>query len=86
MPDHEPTTVFDTTEFGTAGASRPADNDVADRRTRAARIRSRSLELIDALGPDHPLVAEALARADALDGGVTSPATLDLRSEADLSG
>lgn len=52
-----------------AGAGRAADatETLADRRARAARIRERSRELIEALGADHPLVAEALARADALD-------------------
>ncbi|MFN3217029.1 MAG: hypothetical protein ACE367_11085 [Acidimicrobiales bacterium] len=52
-----------------AGVDRAAGatETLADRRARAARIRERSLELIEALGADHPLVVEALARADALD-------------------
>ena len=71
--------------------------DVADRRARAARIRQRSRELIEALGADHPLVAEALARADELDAdpgdaagtdapGAThrgEPGSIDLRSSAE---
>ena len=52
-----------------------AHDDAAGRRARAARIRRRSGELVDALGADHPLVAEALARADALE------ADLPARSE-----
>jgi hypothetical protein len=52
---------------GDAGGAADATETLADRRARAARIRERSLELIEALGADHPLVAEALARADALD-------------------
>ena len=80
-------------------ATDDATHDVADRRARAARIRRRSLELIETLGADHPLVAEALARADALETDPDSAAghdpsagtdrgaagTIDLRSSADTA-
>jgi hypothetical protein len=65
MPDKDPATMFDATggaaaeahaDDDPAGADRAADatETVADRRARAARIRERSLELIEALGADHP--------------------------------
>lgn len=66
MGDHDPSTTF-----GAAGDRRTdVDEAVGDRRARAARIRQRSMELIEALGADHPLVAEALARADALEADI----------------
>jgi len=53
--------------------------DAGERRARAGRIRQRALELIDALGADHPLVSEALARADALDAEADAPGEIRLR-------
>ena len=46
---------------------------------RAARIRERSQELIEALGADHPLVAEALVRAEALEREAARPGEIHLR-------
>ena len=46
---------------------------------RAARIRDRSRELIETLGPDHPLVAQALRRAEALERKAIHPNAIDLR-------
>ncbi len=46
---------------------------------RAARIRARSQELIDTLGPEHPLVAQALRRAEALERKAIRPDAIDLR-------
>ena len=104
MPDKDPAAMFDAIDdpFARSLAAEDADaEDVADRQARAARIRQRSLELIEALGADHPLVAEALARADALDSATTEHRSsrvpvrgtadrsdadaIDLRSSADLS-
>ena len=90
MPEKDPAATFDATGDRAADVTEDlaadATEDLADRRARAARIRRRSLELIEALGADHPLVAEALARADALDGGTTErpePSELDARGAAD---
>jgi hypothetical protein len=63
MCDHDRSATVD--EAGDPQAD--TVEEVADRRVRAARIRQRSMELIEALGADHPLVTEALARADALE-------------------
>ena len=46
---------------------------------RAARIRERSRELIDTLGADHPLVDQALRRAEALERQAIHPDRVDLR-------
>ena len=46
---------------------------------RAARIRERSQELIDTLGADHPLVNQALRRAEALEHQALHPDRIDLR-------
>ena len=46
---------------------------------RAARIRARSQELVDTLGADHPLVAQALRRAEALERRAIHPDSIDLR-------
>ena len=46
---------------------------------RAARIRERSQELVEALGADHPLVAEALERAAALEHRARKPGEIRLR-------
>ena len=46
---------------------------------RAARIRARSQELIDELGADHPLVAQALQRAEALEREARAPGDIHLR-------
>ena len=46
---------------------------------RAARIRERSQELIDTLGADHPLVSQALRRAEALEHQALHPDRIDLR-------
>lgn len=109
MPEMDAPAVFDAvgeppTESHAEDERAARDDaieDVADRRARAARIRQRSLELIEALGADHPLVTEALARADALDRATTAHEStrvgahrapdgdgsdaVDLRSSADLS-
>lgn len=69
----QPATAHRSPEDRAAEAQPAGDGDadvtetLADRQARAARIRERSVELVEALGADHPLVAEALARADALD-------------------
>ena len=46
---------------------------------RAARIRERSQELIDTLGEEHPLVAQAVQRAEALERRAIHPDRIDLR-------
>ncbi|MEM7288619.1 MAG: hypothetical protein AAF480_19915 [Actinomycetota bacterium] len=46
---------------------------------RAARIRERSRELIETLGEEHPLVAQALRRAEALERRAIHPDRIDLR-------
>lgn len=46
---------------------------------RAARIRERSQELINTLGEDHPLVDQALRRAEALEHQAMHPDRIDLR-------
>lgn len=48
-------------------------------RARARRIRVRAQELVDALGAEHPLVREALERADALDRRAEAPGQIHLR-------
>lgn len=45
---------------------------------RAARIRERSQELVVALGADHPMVAEALERAAALEHQARKPGEIRL--------
>ena len=54
-------------------------SDADELRARAARIRERSEELVAALGPDHPLVAQALARAESLEREAANPRHIDLR-------
>ena len=46
---------------------------------RAARIRARSQELIDEPGVDHPLVAQAIERAEALERESSAPGEIHLR-------
>ena len=46
---------------------------------RANRIRERTQELIATLGEDHPLVAEARRRAEALERRAIHPNSIDLR-------
>ncbi len=53
--------------------------DAASLRARAARIRERSAELIQALGPDHPLVAQALENARQLEREADSPGRINRR-------
>ncbi len=70
---------------GKAGAGTRERAEVVERsdsdelRARAARIRERSVELIAELGPDHPLVAQALEKADRLELEASRPAQIDLR-------
>lgn len=68
-----------------AGLETPPDIEVVDesteddRRVRARRIRERSEELVEALGPDHPLVRAALEKADALDWEAEHPGEIRMR-------
>ncbi len=52
--------------------------DADDLRAIAARIRDRSVELVDELGADHPLVKRALARAEALEREADKPGEIHL--------
>jgi hypothetical protein len=54
-------------------------DDANDLLARAMRIRERSKELIAELGADHPLVAQALQRADALEREAAHPGEIHLR-------
>lgn len=54
-------------------------SDAEELLARAARIRERSQELIDELGPEHPLVAHAISRAEALENEAKTPGRIDLR-------
>jgi hypothetical protein len=55
-----------------------ARNGADDLRVRAARIRERSVELIDELGADHPLVIRALAKAESLEREADKPGEIHL--------
>jgi hypothetical protein len=57
-----------------ASADSPVD-DRDERLVRAQRIKERSKELVEALGPDHPLVAAALERAESLERQARNPGT-----------
>ena len=54
-------------------------DDAGELIARARRIRERSQELIDELGPDHPLVSQALERATALEREAAAPGQIHLR-------
>ena len=54
-------------------------SDASELLARAARIRERSTELIETLGPDHPLVREALERAAYLEAEAGRPGHIRLR-------
>jgi hypothetical protein len=54
-------------------------HDADDLQSRPQRIRDRSEELIAELGADHPLVAQALARAEALEREAAAPGQIHLR-------
>ena len=54
-------------------------DDANERLARALRIRERSKELIAELGADHPLVAQALQRAEALEREAARPGEIHLR-------
>ncbi|MGI9621877.1 MAG: hypothetical protein ACR2PK_03490 [Acidimicrobiales bacterium] len=56
-----------------------ARDDENELLARALRIRERADELIAALGPDHPLVDQALQRADALEREARQPGQIHLR-------
>ncbi len=59
--------------------TRPDIEVVDDRRVRAQRIRERSRELAEALGPDHALVRAALEKAEALEWEADHPGEIRLR-------
>ncbi len=66
--------------LGTRPEAEPVARENADSlRARAARIRERSVELIDALGADHPLVSEALENARRLEREADAPSQINLR-------
>lgn len=54
-------------------------SDADELRARAARIRERSAELIAELGAGHPLVAQALEKAELLELEASRPAEIHLR-------
>lgn len=76
MPDTDDAEGSDVSTREAAEAHPREDAD--DLRARARRIRTRSRELIDELGADHPLVAQALRRAEALELEADRPGHIDL--------
>ncbi len=68
-----------------AGTGTDTDAEVTERsdadelRARARRIRDRAQELIDELGAGHPLVAQAIDRAEALEREAAAPGQIHLR-------
>ena len=74
---------FDDTGESSVETRREAEvvprDDQNELLARAERIRIRADELISELGPDHPLVYQALQRADALEREARQPGQIHLR-------